>query len=236
MRRSDRLDEYVRQATMLDGQRTAAPGDPVVKQELFEEIVSMHTADPPVPPSLPARRRLYAVAIAAGAAAIAAALTVTVALDSHSRTPTATPNPTQPTRQIPPATHQGDVFGSGTAFDCVERYSPQTLAKRGFAFDGTVLSVQGRSAGGAADPYVPVVFQVNRWFRGGHGDRVTVAMFPPGLVTSVGNAAYGVGSRLLVSGEARYGGDPLNQPMSWACGFTRWYTETDAGTWEQTFG
>ena len=233
-RRSGRLNDYVRQTKPLDEGQLAALGDPIAKQALFEEIV-METVDRPVPPSPSARRRRYAVAFAAGAVAVVASvLTVAVILGSPDRRPTATP-PTQSTQQTQPATPEGDVFGSGTGLRCGEQYSPQTLTERGFAFDGTVVSVGARSATAGGDPHVPVVFQVNHWFKGGRGDRVTVAMVPPGVVTSVGNAVYGVGSRLLVSGDGRSSADPLDHPISRACGFTRWYTQADARTWAQTF-
>lgn len=245
-RRRDRLDEYVRQAIPLDEERTAALGDPVARHALFEEIISMPIADPVVTPAPPPRRRRYALAVAAGVAlAVASAITATVVVGSDSQRPTAAPNPTQSiqhsqstpsTPQASPTGRQGDVFGSGQAASCVERYSPQTLAKRGFAFDGTVVSIgKPPSTAGGADPYVPVLFHVNRWFRAGHGDQATVGMFPPGVTTTVANTAYGVGSRLLVSGDARYGGQPFNDPISWSCGFTRWYTDADANAWQQAF-
>jgi hypothetical protein len=60
-------------------------------------------------------------------------------------------------------------------------------------------------------------------------------MFAPDEVTSVENTGYAVGSRLLVSGEPRFGGAALDDPIAWACGFTRWYNEADAQTWEQAF-
>jgi hypothetical protein len=221
-----------------DEQGRAALSDPVGKQSLFEEIVRMHTAEPSVRPSQTGRRRLVTLAVAAGVAVVVASvLAITGLSGSRNRPPSAAPPNQSPSAQ-PTQTpeRQGDVFGSGIAASCVEPYSPQTLAKRSFAFDGTVLSVGKPSASGSEviDPYVAVVFHVNRWYRGGNGDRVTVAMFPPNVHTSV-NATYDVGSRLLVSGEPRFGGVQLNDPISWACGFTRWYNETDARTWDQAF-
>ena len=107
---------------------------------------------------------------------------------------------------------------------------------RAFAFDGTVVSIGERPTGTEeADPYVPVNFTVSQWFRGGNGDKVTVAMFPPVVHTSADNASYAVGSRLLVSGEDRWGSSRLDNPIAWACGFTRWYNRTDAQTWKQAF-
>jgi hypothetical protein len=180
-----------------------------------------------------AGRRIQLVAAAAGIAVVAVAvLAATGVLGSRSQPPPAASNSTH---QTPSAEPQGDVFGTGVGLSCVETYSPQTLARRAFAFDGTVVSIGEPSSTGheVADPYVPVTFAVTHWFRGGQGDRVTVAMFPPDAVTSVDNATYAAGSRLLVSGEARFGGAPLDDPIAWACGFTRWYSPADAQTWEQ---
>jgi hypothetical protein len=238
-RRHDRLYDYVRQASRLDEQGRAALSDPVGKQSLFEEIVRMHTAEPSVRPPQTGRRRLVTLAVAVGVAVVVASvLAITGLSGSRNRRPSAAPPNQSPSAQ-PSQTpeRQGDVFGSGIAASCVEPYSPQTLAKRSFAFDGTVSSVGKPSASGSEviDPYVAVVFHVNHWYRGGNGDRVTVAMFPPNVHTSVDNATYDVGSRLLVSGEPRFGGVQLNDPISWACGFTRWYSKTDARTWDQAF-
>ena len=85
-------------------------------------------------------------------------------------------------------------------------------------------------------PEVPVTFEVHHWYRGGQGQQVTISMMPPGAITSAGNATYSVGSRLLVSGEPRFGGKPLDDPIAWSCGFTRWHTAEDAQTWQQTLG
>jgi hypothetical protein len=193
----------------------------------------MQTSEPPARRSQTGRRRPVTLAVAS-------VLAITGLPGSRNRPPlaalpthssSAQPTPTQTPER------QGDVFGSGIAASCVEAYDPQTLAKRSFAFDGIVASVGKSSASGSEviDPYVPVVFNVNHWYRGGDGGSVTVAMFPPGAHTGVNNATYDVGSRLLVSGEPRFGGAPLNDPISWSCGFTRWYNEADAQIWDLAF-
>lgn len=237
----NRLDEHVRRATQPTQEQTAALEDPLTKHLLLQEITNMASMDQQPPPVASAQQRRPTILIVAGAAvAIALALTTATML-MRPRTnvtqpaiPTATANSAQST---PSTTTHGDVFGSGTQLSCVDEYSPQTLGQRAFAFDGTVLSVGG-SATTTEQPglYVPVAFHVNRWYRGGHDTKITVAMFPPSVATSAGNAAYGIGSRLLVSGESRTGAaDPLTDPISWACGFTRWYTDADARKWEQAF-
>jgi len=238
----DRLDEYVRRATRPTQEQSAALDDPVAKHVLLEEIISMPSTDqPPSPATAAPRNRRTILIVAGGAVAVALAIAAVTTLNSpRQRTDTsgsATAHPVQSTSATAPTTGQGDVFGSGTQLSCVDEYGPQTLAQRGFAFDGTVQSIgEPAATSEGPDPYVPVAFQVNRWYRGGHGTKITVAMFPPSVVTSAGNAVYGVGSRILVSGESRTGAaDPLTDPISWACGFTRWYTEADGRTLEYSF-
>ena len=135
----------------------------------------------------------------------------------------------------PTADRTGPLPGGGDA-SCVESYSPQALSGRSFAFDGIVVrigaSVSDRGDGG--DLNLPgVTFVVREWFSGGQGDTVTVdmqgaAVEPASL--ELGDA-YDVGSRLLVSGEPRWGGSPLAQPIAWACGFSRYYDAETAAAW-----
>ncbi len=40
--------------------------------------------------------------------------------------------------------------------------------------------------------------------------------------------AYGTGSRLLISGEPQWGSAPLDAPIAWSCGFSRYYAEKTA--------
>lgn len=181
----------------------------------------------------PTRRRILLAAIIAGiAVAAVAVLAATGVLGSRSQPP-AVAEPSR-THQSQSPEREGDVFGTGVAESCVEMYSTATLTKRGFAFDGTVVGIGERSsAAEVADPYVPVTFTVTRWFHGGPSDQITVAMFSPDSVTSVESTTYTVGSRLLVSGEDRWGGSPMDSPIAWACGFTRWYNQADAQSWDQ---
>jgi hypothetical protein len=114
---------------------------------------------------------------------------------------------------------------SSTAHSCVEEYSPETLRKRAFAFDGTLLKVA--SAGGAAtNPIGPVaVFRVHQWFTGGQGDTVTVQL----------QREAAEGERLLVAGEPRWGGEPLDDAIAWECGFTTTYSAMVAAEWATAF-
>jgi hypothetical protein len=117
----------------------------------------------------------------------------------------------------------------------VEAYSPEAVAGRGFAFDGTVTEIgpAGSNRPGVELDLSAVTFRVHTWFRGGTGDTVTVDMDSPGLVSSAGPAVppYDVGTRLLVSGEPRWGGAPLDDPIAWSCGFTRPYDPRTAAEW-----
>ena len=237
IRKPHRLDEYVRQATQLDDDKAAALADPTAEQALSEEITRMDTSDQPASPRKPTRRRIQLAAIAAGIATITlAVLASNGVIGTRNQPPTAAANPTQASEPTQSPERQGDVFGTGMASSCVEEYSPKTVTGRAFAFDGRVVNIAERRSGNdEADPYVPVTFTVSRWFRGGHGDQITVAMFPPEAHTTVDNASYAVGSRLLVSGEDRWGSSLLDNPIAWACGFTRWYNQADAQVWEQAF-
>ena len=95
--------------------------------------------------------------------------------------------------------------------------------------------------GGEADLELPgVTFEVREWYVDGTGDTVTVDMpwtardADVGLLTR--GDAFGTGSRLLISGEPRWGGAPLDAPIAWSCGFSRYYDEKTASTWQETFG
>ncbi|MGH2711210.1 MAG: hypothetical protein ACRDH9_08420 [Actinomycetota bacterium] len=124
---------------------------------------------------------------------------------------------------------------TSTSALCVEVYSPETLAGRSFAFDGTVMAIETRT-----DPKLPaeeaevpwVTFDVNRWYIGGSSDEIGVWVEPLNVETSNGTITAEVGTRLLVSGEPRWGGDPLEDPLAWICGFTQPWSEEAAAEWE----
>jgi hypothetical protein len=135
----------------------------------------------------------------------------------------------------PPAAVDTSSTSTDVAASCIEVYSPETLPNRSFAFDGTIASVETRS-----DPKLPsgerespwVEFEVNRWFKGGSEERVGIWMDGLNADTSVDTLVGEVGTRLLVSGEPRWGGDPLEDPLAWTCGFTQPWTEQAAAEWE----
>lgn len=118
----------------------------------------------------------------------------------------------------------------------MEQYTPAAVAGRGFAFDGTVVEIgpgtSNKPGRGQLDT-VAVTFKVNEWWRGGSGSTVTIDMGPPAAPSAHAEtgAAYGVGTRLLVSGEARWGGKPLDDPIAWGCGFTRYHDTQTAEAW-----
>ncbi len=120
---------------------------------------------------------------------------------------------------------------------CVEGYSLETLPHRAFAFDGTVTSTGPARTNrpGAELPLVAATFQVHQWFRGGSGASVTVDINRPlpasSSSTDESPPSYRIGTRLLVSGEPRWGGAPLDAPIAWGCGFTRYYDEQTATEW-----
>ena len=137
-----------------------------------------------------------------------------------------------------PTLEERDVDPAGAAFSCVQNYSTETLVRRSFAFDGTVLAVEIRP-----DPHLPegedevpwVTFEVNRWFRGGSASEVGVWVEVPNTETSAGTISAEPGTRLLVAGEPRWGGEPLEDPIAWPCGFTRRWTTVVVAEWEAAF-
>ncbi|WP_344506842.1 hypothetical protein [Dactylosporangium maewongense] len=134
----------------------------------------------------------------------------------------------------PSGARRGDVFaGTSASQSCVEAYSAQSLARRSFAFDGSVTGIGATDA--ATGMFLPVTFKVHRWFRGGSAESVTVGLPNPTGGVSLEVAPFGIGSRLMVSGEPRFGGPPLTDPVAWACGFTRWHDAVDAEVWQQSF-
>jgi hypothetical protein len=133
-----------------------------------------------------------------------------------------------------------DVEGGPVAVSntCVQTYSPDTLIERSFAFDGTVASIELRTDSHLPDGEneVPwVTFVVNQWFRAGSAPRIGVWMDSLNIETSAGTIEAEPGARLLVAGEPRWGGDPLEDPIAWACGFTQPWTPEAAAEWQAAF-
>lgn|GEM_PF-1439729 len=143
---------------------------------------------------------------------------------------------------VAPSASQGPISPYSFA-KCAEGYDLTTLKRRAFAFDGTVSRIaplRPPVEGSSALPgYLTVTFTVHEWFRGGDQATVAVGMIPvpaPGRMGSPEGTSLHVGTRLLVSGEPRIGGRPLQDPIAWGCGFTRIFDQATAAAWRQTFG
>jgi hypothetical protein len=123
----------------------------------------------------------------------------------------------------------------GGAASCVEQYTPQAVAQRAFAFYGKVTAIGTADGTGANDlGYVEVTFTVIEWFHGADTRTVTVNMASPVVTseeTAVSGGSYAAGSRLLVSGEPRWGGAALDDAVAWGCGFTRYFDAQTADRW-----
>lgn len=159
------------------------------------------------------------------------------------------------TLYAPPVASHGPLPG---AAECTTGYATEAVADRAFAFDGTVTHVGDvRGVGAPTAPMVPVTFEVHTWYHGGpggarvpvgkgdaggagraggtaaDGDTVTVDLPAPLVGSGVGGArrgpSYGLGTRLLVSGEVD---DPATGALTAAgCGFTRYHDVATAAAW-----
>jgi hypothetical protein len=62
--------------------------------------------------------------------------------------------------------------GPGTSLGkCVEPFSVENLARRAFAFDGTITDI---TVPGDSELPTEVTFAVDRWYKGGEGSAITV--------------------------------------------------------------
>jgi len=192
------------------------------------------------------RRRHAQLAWATGAVAatVAAVAVVSGGLlggqrvgDQFASPPAASKGPLPAPAGIAP---MGALNPGGAAASCVEEYSPASVTGRAFAFDGTIAAIGPARSNrpGAGLDLVAATFTVNQWFQGGSGATVTVDINPPEARRSIDDSgpSYGVGTRLLVSGEPRWGGAPLTDAIVWGCGFTRYYDQATANSWRAAFG
>lgn len=111
----------------------------------------------------------------------------------------------------------------GSAFASCIQFSVDTLALAPIAFDGTVSGIDGDK----------VTFDVERWYRGGDGDTVTVAAqsLIDGAPELEGGVGFVHGQRYLVSGDDQTG--PIVPAI---CGFTVEYSDEMVGNWASAFG
>lgn len=124
-----------------------------------------------------------------------------------------------------------EVADDAAAIVCLERYSPETLARRSFAFAGTVASVgeavdprlHGEEGTAIRQPFAR--FFVDEWFRGGGPTEIDVWI----------QRNVEVGDELLVSGEPRWSGAPTDDPIAWECGFTSPLSSALEAEWRAAF-
>ncbi|WP_433726429.1 hypothetical protein ACQP2Y_09410 [Actinoplanes sp. CA-051413] len=173
--------------------------------------------------------------IAWGAGAlVAASVAAVVGAGALSDPPPAERTATPPLAASSAAQRTGALPDAANG-SCAFGYSPRELARRAFTFDGTVTAIGPAHSDrpNGVLTHVGVTFTVNEWFSGGSGGTVTVDMSSPhGYLVWAGYApAYGIGTRLLVSAEHRWGGTTMADVIAWGCGFTRYYDPMAADEW-----
>lgn len=110
--------------------------------------------------------------------------------------------------------------GGPVSASCVEPYrDPASIARRTFAFDGTVTAISGDQ----------VTFRINQAYRAAPESSVTLDA--PGMtgtsITSAGGPNLALGNRYLVAGDDHF---------VWACGYTQAYDPGIAAQWAAAAG
>lgn len=175
------------------------------------------------------RRRRWTVLTLIAAACLVAATLVFIGWRSvGSPAPAATPQVVSGHGALP----QGDQAS------CAKQYSPREVARRAFAFSGAVRSIGASRTNrkGVELPLVSATFSVDRWFSGGSGPVVTVDIADPKGRSSLEPPPFTVGTRLLVSGEHRWGEASVKDLLAWSCGFTRYDDPATAEQWRAATG
>ena len=183
-------------------------------------------------------RRVLVPTVAAVATAAAVVGAVAVFRTTADPVPVAV-SPSRPGQTLPTGTsgHKTGTPSQGVAASCVSMFSPAELKKRAYAFDGTVLKIVEQGDKPGPGPVYLLTLQVHEWFKpaDGAGTATVLTFNPPegsGYQVSVDFPDYTVGSRLLITGEPRWGGsNPLKDAVAFGCGFSRAYTPADAATW-----
>jgi hypothetical protein len=190
----DPLDE-LRGANPIDADRLSSASLARIRARVSEDV--MHTTNGP-----PRMRWSTRVIGLAGGAIVAGAVALAVYFGGAGTAPGSTP---------------GSSLGAGSA-SCVEQYSPANLARRSFAFDGTVTAIEGER----------VTFTVGTSYLGPTG---SITLDAPGMtgtaITSAGGPNLIVGKRYLVAGDDRF---------AWACGYTQPYDSVVAAEWAAALG
>jgi hypothetical protein len=112
------------------------------------------------------------------------------------------------------------LAGGNATASCIQ-FSEEALARAPIAFDGTVRAIDGQD----------VTLDVNRWYRSGSGDTVTI--HAPDLTGTAleGGVGFEQGGRYLVSAD-RFEG----QIVPSICGFSVTYSDEMAATFARSFG
>ncbi|MDT0275389.1 hypothetical protein [Blastococcus goldschmidtiae] len=139
----------------------------------------------------------------------------------------------------------GELPGGATE-DCSSGYSSARLAAEltqegAFALDGTVTAIELGADPGPGRPsrYASVTFRVHTWYHGGSGGTVEVLLGPPDVTSQTSDVrSYGIGTRLLVSGQvaetAKVSDAPTTEDVAhfgFSCGSTRYYDDATAAEW-----
>jgi hypothetical protein len=164
-----------------------------VRASVMGEVQQENTDGLPVPRRL--SRRPVGVALAALAAAVVVAVGLLQAGGGGSF-----PTPTD-----------GPQIGL-----CVEAYSLDALRNRTFAFDGTVVALDGDTA----------TFEVGEAFRGVAVGEVTLTAtgMTGGAISPGGAISLVPGARYLAAGDGSF---------AWGCGFTQPYDSSIAAQWAE---
>jgi hypothetical protein len=106
----------------------------------------------------------------------------------------------------------------------LEPFSRESLARRDFGFDGTIIDLEVPED---SEQPTEVTFAVGHWYEGDGDGSVTLKTYErPGTVSSAGGPELAVGTRLLASGD---------DVFLWGCGFTLPYSSANAALFEDAF-
>lgn len=111
--------------------------------------------------------------------------------------------------------------------ECVEVYGPETLARRDFAFDGTLTSVEPSPEQHLNVGTGRLTFSVKHWYRGSEAPTIVLRTSGLGMFATPDGFQAHTGDRLLVSGE---------EDIAWICGFSQPWSPERAAEWEGVFG
>lgn len=117
--------------------------------------------------------------------------------------------------------------------DVLARDPPESRLRFRRTVNDVGASVSDRGGDGDLN-LAGVKFEVREWFTGGDADEVTIDLQSLGEGTAEEDLPFQVGPRLLVSGEPRWGGAPLDSLIAWDCGSSRYFDEETAAVWRES--